>query len=147
MLLFVGGVVLDKQSFDPSCSHIIVGTPLRNEKYLAAMAAGKWILHRSYLEACRSVGRFIQVGIIRSAECLCEVCSVLIGLSVICVFQEGEYEWGNSSILDALPSITSQQRRLALAAMRWRKSLQGRAKEGVLTRPSWLPSFFGVRAQ
>nr|CBN82116.1 DNA topoisomerase 2-binding protein 1 [Dicentrarchus labrax] len=98
----LGGVVLDKQSFDPSCSHIIVGTPLRNEKYLAAMAAGKWILHRSYLEACRSVGRFIQ---------------------------EDEYEWGSSSILDALPSITSQQRRLALAAMRWRKTLQGRSEQ------------------
>ncbi|XP_054479173.1 DNA topoisomerase 2-binding protein 1 [Anoplopoma fimbria] len=99
----LGGVVLDKQSFDPSCSHIIVGTPLRNEKYLAAMAAGKWILHRSYLEACRSVDRFIQ---------------------------EDEYEWGSSSILDALPSITSQQRRLALAAMRWRKNLQGRSDQG-----------------
>ncbi|XP_042255809.1 DNA topoisomerase 2-binding protein 1 [Thunnus maccoyii] len=99
----LGGVVLDKQSFDPSCSHIIVGTPLRNEKYLAAMAAGKWILHRSYLEACRSVGHFIQ---------------------------EDEYEWGSSSILDALPSITSQQRRLASAAMRWRKALQGRCDQG-----------------
>lgn len=99
----LGGVVLDKQSFDPSCSHIIVGSPLRNEKYLAAMAAGKWILHRSYLEACRSVGRFIP---------------------------EEEYEWGSSSILDALPSITSQQRRLALAAMRWRKALQGRSEHG-----------------
>ncbi|KAI3355378.1 hypothetical protein L3Q82_018222 [Scortum barcoo] len=99
----LGGVVLDKQSFDPSCSHIIVGTPLRNEKYLAAMAAGKWILHRSYLEACRSVGRFIQ---------------------------EDDYEWGSSSILDALPSITSQQRRLALAAMRWRKTLQQRSEQG-----------------
>ncbi|XP_041670231.1 DNA topoisomerase 2-binding protein 1 [Cheilinus undulatus] len=98
----LGGVVLDKQSFDPSCSHIIVGTPLRNEKYLAAMAAGKWILHRSYLEACRSVGHFIQ---------------------------EDDYEWGSSSILDALPSITSQQRRLALAAMRWRKTLQGRSEQ------------------
>ncbi|XP_070784264.1 DNA topoisomerase 2-binding protein 1 [Enoplosus armatus] len=98
----LGGVVLDKQSFDPSCSHIIVGTPLRNEKYLAAMAAGKWILHRSYLEACRSVDRFIQ---------------------------EDEYEWGSSSILDALPSITSQQRRLASAAMRWRKTLQGRSEQ------------------
>ncbi|XP_029954864.1 DNA topoisomerase 2-binding protein 1-A-like [Salarias fasciatus] len=97
----LGGVVLDKQSFDPSCTHIIVGTPLRNEKYLAAMAAGKWILHRSYLEACRSVGRFVQ---------------------------EDEYEWGSSSILDALPSITPQQRRLALAAMRWRKALQGRSE-------------------
>lgn len=99
----LGGVVLDKQSFDPTCSHIIVGTPLRNEKYLAAMAAGKWILHRSYLEACRSVGRFIP---------------------------EDEYEWGSSSILDALPSITSQQRRLASAAMRWRKTLQGHSEQG-----------------
>lgn len=61
LYLTLGGVVLDKQSFDPSCSHIIVGTPLRNEKYLAALAAGKWILHRSYLEACRSVGHFVQV--------------------------------------------------------------------------------------
>ncbi|XP_019730589.1 DNA topoisomerase 2-binding protein 1 [Hippocampus comes] len=99
----LGGIILDKQSFDPSCSHIIVGTPLRNEKYLAAMAAGKWILHRSYLEACRSVGRFIP---------------------------EEDYEWGSSSILDALPSISSQQRRLALAAMRWRKSLRGPLEQG-----------------
>ncbi|XP_047424064.1 DNA topoisomerase 2-binding protein 1 [Mugil cephalus] len=103
----LGGVVLDKQSFDPSCSHIIVGTPLRNEKYLAAMAAGKWILHRSYLEACRCASHFIQ---------------------------EDEFEWGSGSILDALPSITSQQKRLALAAMRWRKSLQRRsAPEGAFS--------------
>ncbi|KAI2649116.1 DNA topoisomerase 2-binding protein 1-A [Labeo rohita] len=100
----LGGVVLEKQSFDPSCTHVIVGYPLRNEKYLAAMAAGKWILHRSYLEACRSEGHFIE---------------------------EEQYEWGSSSILDALPSINSQQKRLALAAMRWRKTLQGSSnKEG-----------------
>ncbi|XP_076868343.1 DNA topoisomerase 2-binding protein 1 [Brachyhypopomus gauderio] len=100
----LGGILLEKQCFDPSCSHIIVGYPLRNEKYLAAMAAGKWILHRSYLEACRSETRFIP---------------------------EDDYEWGSRSVLDALPSITSQQRRLALAALRWRKALQGRAdKEG-----------------
>ncbi|CAL1597241.1 unnamed protein product [Knipowitschia caucasica] len=98
----LGGVVLDKQSFDPSCTHIIVGTPLRNEKYLAAMASGKWILHRSYLEACRSVGHFVE---------------------------EEDYEWGSRSILSALPSITSQQKRLALAAMRWRKTLQGRSDQ------------------
>uniref|UniRef100_A0A4W4ETD9 BRCT domain-containing protein n=1 Tax=Electrophorus electricus TaxID=8005 RepID=A0A4W4ETD9_ELEEL len=94
----LGGILLEKQCFDPSCSHIIVGYPLRNEKYLAAMAAGKWILHRSYLEACRSEGHFIP---------------------------EDDYEWGSRSILDALPSITSQQKRLALAALRWRKALQG----------------------
>nr|XP_055037892.1 DNA topoisomerase 2-binding protein 1 [Misgurnus anguillicaudatus]XP_055037894.1 DNA topoisomerase 2-binding protein 1 [Misgurnus anguillicaudatus] len=100
----LGGVVLEKQSFDPSCTHVIVGYPLRNEKYLAAMAAGKWVLHRSYLEACRAEGRFIQ---------------------------EDQYEWGSSSILDVLTSINSQQKRLALAAMRWRKTLQGcTTKEG-----------------
>ncbi|XP_018620716.2 DNA topoisomerase 2-binding protein 1 isoform X2 [Scleropages formosus] len=95
----LGGIILDKQCFDPSCSHVIVGQPLRNEKYLAAMAAGKWILHRSYLEACRAVGHFIQ---------------------------EEDYEWGSSSILDVLPNISSQQRKLALAAMRWRQVLQAR---------------------
>ncbi|XP_057679751.1 DNA topoisomerase 2-binding protein 1 [Corythoichthys intestinalis] len=99
----LGGVILDMQSFDPSCSHIIVGKPLRNEKYLAAMAAGKWILHRSYLEACRSEGRFIP---------------------------EEDYEWGSSTILDALPSVSSQERCLALAAMRWRKALRGPLEQG-----------------
>ncbi|XP_063063142.1 DNA topoisomerase 2-binding protein 1 isoform X2 [Engraulis encrasicolus] len=103
----LGGVVLERQSFDPSCTHIIVGHPLRNEKYLAAMAAGKWILHRSYLEACRAEGHFIE---------------------------EDEYEWGSGSILDALPSIPSQQRRLAVAAMRWRRFLQDTdGKEGAFS--------------
>ncbi|KAK0132980.1 DNA topoisomerase 2-binding protein 1-A [Merluccius polli] len=96
----LGGVVLDKQSFDPSCTHIIVGNPLRNEKYLAAMAAGKWILHRSYLEACRATGHFIQ---------------------------EDEYEWGSGSILEALPSMSPHKKRLALAAKRWRTTLQDRS--------------------
>lgn len=54
-------------------------------------------------------------------------------LWTVSVLQEDEYEWGSSSILDALPSINSQQRRLALAAMRWRKALHGRSKQGVNT--------------
>lgn len=93
----LGGIVIDKQCFDPSCTHIIVGHPLRNEKYLASMAAGKWVLHRSYLEACRAAKRFIQ---------------------------EDDYEWGSNSILNAISSITPQQRLLAESAMRWRKKLQ-----------------------
>ncbi|XP_075443224.1 DNA topoisomerase 2-binding protein 1 isoform X3 [Ascaphus truei] len=93
----LGGVVIEKQCFDPSCTHIIVGHPLRNEKYLASMAAGKWVLHRSYLESCRAIGRFVQ---------------------------EEDYEWGSNSILDALTSINPQQKMLAVAAMRWRKKLQ-----------------------
>ena len=53
--------MIEKQCFDPNCTHIVVGHPLRNEKYLASVAAGKWVLHRSYLEACRTAGRFMLV--------------------------------------------------------------------------------------
>uniref|UniRef100_UPI00358F4402 DNA topoisomerase 2-binding protein 1 isoform X2 n=1 Tax=Myxine glutinosa TaxID=7769 RepID=UPI00358F4402 len=93
----IGGLVLDKQYFDPDCTHILVGVPLRNEKYLAAMACGKWVLHKSYLEACRVSGHFLQ---------------------------EEDYEWGSRSILDALSNVNPQQRRLAVAAQRWRIKLQ-----------------------
>ncbi|XP_053525001.1 DNA topoisomerase 2-binding protein 1 isoform X4 [Artibeus jamaicensis] len=100
----LGGSVIEKQAFDPSCTHIVVGHPLRNEKYLASLAAGKWVLHRSYLEACRTAGRFVP---------------------------EEDYEWGSSSILDALTGISAQQRQLALAAMRWRKRIQQTQEAGV----------------
>lgn len=32
----------------------------RNEKYLAAVAAGKWVLHKSFLEASREAGYFVD---------------------------------------------------------------------------------------
>ena len=32
----------------------------RNEKYLAAVASGKWILHKSYLEASREASKFVD---------------------------------------------------------------------------------------
>ncbi|XP_041590238.1 DNA topoisomerase 2-binding protein 1 isoform X6 [Vulpes lagopus] len=101
----LGGLVIEKQSFDPNCTHIVVGHPLRNEKYLASVAAGKWVLHRSYLEACRTAGHFVL---------------------------EEDYEWGSSSILDVLTGINVQQRRLALAAMRWRKKIQQRQESGIV---------------
>uniref|UniRef100_A0A452HKV4 BRCT domain-containing protein n=1 Tax=Gopherus agassizii TaxID=38772 RepID=A0A452HKV4_9SAUR len=98
----LGGLVLEKQCFDPSCTHIIVGHPLRNEKYLASMAAGKWVLHRSYLEACRAAGCFVQ---------------------------EEDYEWGSNSILNVLSGINVNQKKLALAAMRWRKKIHKKRQE------------------
>lgn len=101
----LGGIVLEKQCFDPSCTHIVVGHPLRNEKFLASMAAGKWVLHRSYLEACRGAGCFVQ---------------------------EEDYEWGSDSILNVLPGINVNQKKLALAAMRWRKRIhKGRQETGI----------------
>ena len=32
----------------------------RNEKFLASVAAGKWVLHKSYLEASREAGCFVN---------------------------------------------------------------------------------------
>ncbi|XP_023476712.2 DNA topoisomerase 2-binding protein 1 isoform X1 [Equus caballus] len=101
----LGGLVIEKQCFDPNCTHIVVGHPLRNEKYLASVAAGKWVLHRSYLEACRTAGHFMP---------------------------EEDYEWGSSCILDVLTGINVQQRRLALAAMRWRRKIQQRQESGII---------------
>ena len=40
---------------------VCLGNPTRNEKYLACVAAGKWILHKSYFEACRREGDFVEV--------------------------------------------------------------------------------------
>ena len=39
------------------------GNPTRNEKYLACVAAGKWILHKSYFEACRRENSFVDVSL------------------------------------------------------------------------------------
>eukprot|EP00058_Branchiostoma_floridae_P012092 XP_002597580.1 hypothetical protein BRAFLDRAFT_82314 [Branchiostoma floridae] len=56
----LGGEVVDKQTFDGRCTHIVVGNPNRNEKYLSALATGRWILHRSYMEACREAKAFVE---------------------------------------------------------------------------------------
>ncbi|XP_077158778.1 DNA topoisomerase 2-binding protein 1 isoform X2 [Paroedura picta] len=100
----LGGVVLEKQCFDPSCTHTVVGSPLRNEKFLASVAAGKWVLHRSYLEACRAAQRFVE---------------------------EEDYEWGSNTILSAIPGMSIIQKKLAVAAMRWRKAIQRRKETGI----------------
>ena len=97
--------MIEKQCFDPSCTHIVVGHPLSNKKYLASVAEWKWVLHRSYLEACRTAGPFMS---------------------------EEDNEWGSSSILGVLNGINVQQRKLALAAMRWREKIQQRQESGIM---------------
>lgn len=96
----LGGEVKDAQYFDASCSHIIVGVPTRNEKYLAALATGKWVLHKSYLEACREAHGFVE---------------------------EEPHEWGNRTDLSKL---SETGKKMALAATRWRMRIQEQQKEG-----------------
>jgi hypothetical protein len=40
---------------------ISIGTPTRNEKFLSCVAAGKWVLHKSYLDDAQAAGRFPPV--------------------------------------------------------------------------------------
>ena len=47
----------------PNCTHVIVGRPSRSEKYLTAIAAGKWVLHTSYLETSQKEHAFVEVSV------------------------------------------------------------------------------------
>ena len=40
-----------------------MGRPSRSEKYLAAIAAGKWVLHTSYLDTSQKEHAFVEVSV------------------------------------------------------------------------------------
>lgn len=60
IIVQLGGLLLESSSYDPSCTHVVVGMPTRTEKYLAACAAGKWLVWPSYLDASARAGRFVD---------------------------------------------------------------------------------------
>ncbi|XP_071943540.1 DNA topoisomerase 2-binding protein 1-like isoform X2 [Antedon mediterranea] len=91
----LGGIVKDATYFDKSTTHLIVGQPSRNEKYLSALSTGRWILHKSYLEACRDAQHFVE---------------------------EDIHEWG--SPLNSSSLRDKKIAKLALPASRWRKTIQ-----------------------
>lgn len=59
----LGGEVCSTTNFDPSATHLIMTKPVRSEKLLASIAAGKWIVHHSYLVESHREGRFLPVSI------------------------------------------------------------------------------------
>lgn len=61
IILSLGGEVTDKPAYDPSATHLVCSRPVRNEKLLASIASGKWVLHKSYLDASKKENCFIQV--------------------------------------------------------------------------------------
>ncbi|XP_071103201.1 DNA topoisomerase 2-binding protein 1-like [Haliotis cracherodii] len=93
----LGGKLLDSQHFDTSCTHLVVETPARNEKFLACVAAGKWVLHKSYFEACRREGHFVK------EEC---------------------HEWGSDATRNIMLNMNAQCSKLAAAAYRWRQKVK-----------------------
>lgn len=47
-------------TWDPSTTHLIIGTLSKSEKLLCACAAGKWVLRPEYVDACEVAGRLVE---------------------------------------------------------------------------------------
>ncbi|TPX62397.1 hypothetical protein PhCBS80983_g00582 [Powellomyces hirtus] len=56
----LGGIVLDVECWHPEATHLIIRTPARTEKCLAATAAGIWVMQPSYIQACKNAGYFVD---------------------------------------------------------------------------------------
>ncbi|CAH8530265.1 unnamed protein product [Dicrocoelium dendriticum] len=105
----LGGEVDNQLTISDETTHLIVHTPTRSEKYLICLATGKWILHKSYLDACLRESRWVD---------------------------ESNFEWGGpgtepllmqlspsplvSGPNDNRPQQSAQIRDLAKAARHWR---------------------------
>ncbi|OWF40591.1 DNA topoisomerase 2-binding protein 1-like [Mizuhopecten yessoensis] len=92
----LGGQMLDGQMYSSACTHLVIGLPSRNEKFLASVASGKWVLHKSYFEACRQEGKFVP---------------------------EALYEWGGEGTSSLASSKNQVVVKLAAAAHSWRVSV------------------------
>ncbi|XP_025266640.1 DNA topoisomerase 2-binding protein 1-A isoform X3 [Camponotus floridanus] len=94
----LGGEVSTDPKYDNSATHLLCIRLSRNEKMLGSIAAGKWLLHTSYLRDCEREGKFLN---------------------------EEKYEWGNPKSKDVIPEPSSSiEQAIAAAAHKWRLRLQ-----------------------
>lgn len=54
-------IISELSNYDPSSTHLVCPKPSRNEKTLSCMAAGKWILHVSYVEESLKAKHLLDV--------------------------------------------------------------------------------------
>jgi len=59
----LGGEVSTDSKYDNSATHLLCIRLSRNEKMLGSIAAGKWLLHTSYLRDCEREGKFLNVSL------------------------------------------------------------------------------------
>ncbi|XP_025993748.1 DNA topoisomerase 2-binding protein 1 isoform X2 [Solenopsis invicta] len=94
----LGGEVSTDANFDNSATHLLCIRLSRNEKMLGSVAAGKWVLHCSYLRDSEQDGKFLD---------------------------EEEYEWGNPKSKNKIPKPNGEiEIAIAAAVYRWRLKLQ-----------------------
>jgi topoisomerase (DNA) II binding protein 1 len=81
-------------------THLLSSKPNRSEKFLTAVAKGKFILHVSYIEKCAEKGRFLR---------------------------EDEFEFGNP--LSSLVKVEAKDQKLLKAPYNWRQWINFQHKE------------------
>ncbi|KAK7027481.1 hypothetical protein SK128_007595 [Halocaridina rubra] len=105
IVIGLGGSLSCENFFDNNCTHLVTTKPTRNEKTLAAVASGKWVLRPSYLMESAKAGRFLE---------------------------ELPFEWGNINSMN-IPKLeaNSTEYRIAVCARRWRQLLcKNRERKG-----------------
>ena len=95
----LGGTTIASREYDTRCTHVLVGTPTRSEKYLGGCAGGKWLMKTEYVDACARAGVWLD---------------------------ERPYEWGAGS--DDGPNSGIEYGDLAKASRAWRKYLSTRRR-------------------
>ncbi|XP_046481485.1 DNA topoisomerase 2-binding protein 1 isoform X1 [Neodiprion pinetum] len=97
VIVELGGDFSKEPNYDMSATHLLCMKPARNEKLLASIAAGKWVLHCYYLRDSEEAGMFLD---------------------------EEKYEWGNPKSENIIPNPTTDtESQIAAAAHRWRLKL------------------------
>jgi len=71
VIAHLGGVFLNSSTYDDSATHVVISKLSCNEKLLASIAAGKWVMHPDWLIESHRKGIFVD---------------------------ESPYEWGNPSL-------------------------------------------------
>ncbi|TPP62055.1 hypothetical protein FGIG_11559 [Fasciola gigantica] len=56
----LGGEVDNQLTLSEKATHLIVHTPTRSEKCLICLSSGRWMLHKSYLDACVRESRWVD---------------------------------------------------------------------------------------
>lgn len=100
----LGGEVSTDANFDDNATHLLCIRLSRNEKMLGSIAAGKWVLHYSYLLDSERDGKFLD---------------------------EEKYEWGNPKSKGKIPEPNGEiENAIASAAYKWRLKLLNKELDG-----------------
>lgn len=115
----LGGLIVTSKNFENEVTHLVLGQALKNERFLASVAAGKYVLHKTFLDESSSVGRFVE---------------------------EEEHEWGGPRTAAILASTAtpSKSHKAAYCPRRWRIKIQEDRSSGAFS--DWKAAIFASDA-